>query len=481
MINDYIQVAGYFILSIIWIYILYNFIVRYKTLTRDNPKLESLVNAFMCFSISLTIDSIYWTIFNFSFYEILLPKNVSIFLGERSYFIKSLLIIAGVYVVIMLSKKKIEDLALEGREKREIERLNLELRKINEEILKFAHVIKGISECVFISDLKGTITFVNDAVMELLEYKNTELAGKSFLFMFADEEEKLKNIMTTAIKEGWEGELKARKSSGQILTVYFSASVIKDENEKPLYITGIFRDITQKKLIEEQMMQTERLASIGQLTNGIAHELNNPLTGIVGFAQLLQSNPNCDEEMKKDIETINREAMRAKEILQNLMLFARKHKTQKLMVSINDILRETMKLLNHEIKKSRVRIIENFEPDLPGVIGDYHQFQMVFLNIATNGIQAMGEKGGTLTINTETWNNLVKISITDTGPGIKPEDLNRLFDPFFTTKEVGQGTGLGLSVSYGTIKQYKGKIYVKSNPGEGATFFVELPVGEEFN
>ena len=320
--NNYLQVGGYFILTVIWIYIIYNFISKYKVVTGGNPKLRSLVNAFLFFSLALTIDSIYWTIFNFSFYKIILPEDISTFLGARSYFIKSLLIIAGIYVVIMLSKKRLEDLALEAREKREIEELNTKLRKINEEILKFAHVIKGISECVFICDLEGNITFVNDAVRKLLGYNSEHLTGKSLLNLLPDKsEEEFNNIIKSALEGGWEKELKVRKANGKNLIAYFSTSTIKDEVGKPIYITGIFRDITQKKMIEEQMIQNERLAAIGQLTNGIAHELNNPLTGISGFAQLLKINPNCDEEMKADLETINKEAMRAKGILENLMLF----------------------------------------------------------------------------------------------------------------------------------------------------------------
>ena len=141
-----------------------------------------------------------------------------------------------------------------------------------------------------------------------------------------------------------------------------------------------------------------------------------------------------------------------------------------------------MKLLNHEVKKSKIKVIENLESELPPVIGDYHQFQMVFFNIATNSIQAMKEvkeKEGILTVKTETIEGKVKITISDTGPGIKAEDLGKVFDPFFTTKEVGKGTGLGLSVSYGTVKQYKGDIYAESKYGHGATFFIELPIGDE--
>jgi len=476
-----VQVVIYLSLSLIWMFILYNFISRYKTLAPDNPKVNALVKAYIIISIAFMIDSLYWTIFNCSFIG-LLPKHISDVLGsnENVFMIKILLLVAAIYVGIIIRRKKIEEIALESKEKKEIENLNIELTERNKEILKFHHVIKGISECVFIADLEGNITFINDALTKLLEYEDCEITGKSFLNLFPEKKQQdfYKIIDSTITKGRWEEELKVLKKNGQTVLVLLSTSVIKDKEVNPMYFVGIFRDITQKKLWEEQMMQAEKLTSIGQLIAGVTHELNNPLTGIMGFAQFLQINPKCDEEMKHDLETINKEAIRAKDIVQNLMVFARNHEIKHQIISINDVLKETVNLFGYEVRKGKIKVIEELEEDLPRVTGDYHQFQQVFLNIATNSIQAMGEEGGTITIKTEKVNNNIKINISDTGPGIKPEILSKVFDPFFTTKKVGEGTGLGLSVSYGIIKQYKGKIYVQSNPGEGAKFIIELPETE---
>ena len=478
MINSYLIVLIYINLSLIWIYILYNLLFRYGKLTPDNFKVNALVKAFIVFSIALTFDSLYWTIHAFSLIE-MIPGKIAHVMGSPGnvFMIKFLLLIAGFYLVVVIRQRNIEELALEGKEKKEIELLNIELNERNREILKFAHVIKGISECVFIADMEGNISFINDAVKKLLEYEDYEISGKSFISFFPGKNtDKLKALINLIVQKSWEEEVQIKKKNGNPILVHFSASAIRDEENNPIYIAGIFRDITQKKLWEEQMIQAEKLASIGQLIAGITHEINNPLTGIMGFAQFLKINPKCDKEMQEDLETINKEAIRAKEILQKLMVFSRNHEITQQLISINDILKETKKLFNYELKKGHLEFVEELKENLPCVTGDPHQFQQIFLNIATNAIQAMREKGGTLTVKTEQDNDIIKITFKDTGPGIKPEDIPRVFDPFFTTKKVGEGTGLGLSVSYGMVKQNKGKIYVHSKEGEGATFTIEFPV-----
>lgn len=481
MINSYLIVAIYLNLSLIWIYILYNLLFRYGKLDSDNLKVNALVKAFIVFSIALMLDSLYWTVHAFSLIKII-PEEISLLLGSPGnvFTIKFLLLIAGFYLVFVIRRRNIEELALEGKEKKEIELLNIELNERNREILKFAHVIKGISECVFIANMEGKISFINDAVKKLLEYEDYEISGQSFLSFFPGKNrDELRKIINLIIQKRWEEEVQVKKKNGNPILVHFSASTIRDEQNNPIYIAGVFRDITQKKLWEEQMIQAEKLSSIGQLIAGITHEINNPLTGIMGFAQFLKINPKCDKEMQEDLDTINKEAIRAKEILQKLMVFSRNHEITQQLISINDVLKETKKLFIYELRKENLTLIEELEEDLPCVIGDPHQFQQIFLNIATNAIQAMGEHGGTLTVKTEKLNDIIKITFTDTGPGIKPEDIPKVFDPFFTTKKVGEGTGLGLSVSYGMVKQHKGKIYVQSKEGEGAAFTIEFPIDSD--
>lgn len=229
----------------------------------------------------------------------------------------------------------------------------------------------------------------------------------------------------------------------------------------------------------EQLLITDRLASIGELASGIAHELNNPLTSVIGFAQLLLSK-DLPEDVREDIKIIYSEARRATEVTKNLLIFARKHSPLKQPVSINSIIEKVLAIRAYEHKVENIQVITCLAPDLPQVMADYFQLQQVFLNIVINAEHFMlqAHQRGTLNINTWCDNGTIRASFTDDGPGIAREDSVRLFDPFFTTKEVGEGTGLGLSICHGIVAKHGGRIYVQSQLGRGATFVVELPVGK---
>ena len=229
----------------------------------------------------------------------------------------------------------------------------------------------------------------------------------------------------------------------------------------------------------EQLLITDRLASIGELASGIAHELNNPLTSVIGFAQLLLSK-DLPDDVREDIKIIYSEARRATEVTKNLLIFARKHSPLKQPVSVNSIIEKVLAIRAYEHKVENIQVITCLAPDLPQIMADYFQLQQVFLNIFINAEHFMlqAHQRGTLNINTSCDSGTIRASFTDDGPGIAREDLVRLFDPFFTTKEVGEGTGLGLSICNGIVAKHGGRIYVQSQLGRGATFVVELPVGK---
>ena len=233
----------------------------------------------------------------------------------------------------------------------------------------------------------------------------------------------------------------------------------------------------EHRQMEEQLSIMERLASIGQLASGVAHELNNPLTGIVGFSQLLLEK-DIPDDIKEDIEIIHREAQRTSAVVKNLLTFARKRASEKQLVDINGIVEKTLELRAYEQKVSNIQINTQFAPDLPQIMADYFQLQQVFLDIIINAEHSMIEvhNGGTLTITTERVGGVIKASFADDGLGIPKENLRHMFEPFFTTKEVGEGIGLGLSVCHGIITEHGGEIYAESELGQGATFVVELPV-----
>jgi PAS domain S-box-containing protein len=239
----------------------------------------------------------------------------------------------------------------------------------------------------------------------------------------------------------------------------------------------IYQDITERRKMQEQLIITDRLASVGELAAGVAHELNNPLTGVIGFSQLLLEK-DIPEDIREDVDIIYREARRSAEVVKNLLTFARKHVPQKRLLSLNSVIEKVLQLRAYEQRVNNIAVVNRLDPNLPQAMSDEFQLQQVFLNIILNAEFSMIEArhGGTLTVTTEKVDNVVRASISDDGPGISKLALGHLFDPFFTTKEVGKGTGLGLSICHGIVNEHGGRIYAESPPGEGATFIVELPL-----
>lgn len=242
----------------------------------------------------------------------------------------------------------------------------------------------------------------------------------------------------------------------------------------------IFRDITERKQMERRTQLTSRLATVGEMASGIAHEINNPLTGVIGFAQLLMQR-DIPEDVRKDVEIINDGARRVAAIVNRLLTFARQHKPKWEYININQIMESTLALRAYEMETSNIKATTQLDPELPRTMADGGQLQQLFLNLIMNAETEMksAHSGGNLLIKTRTIDNAICISLADDGPGIAKENLERIFDPFFTTREVGQGTGLGLSVCHGIITEHGGRIYAESKLGKGATFIVELPILSE--
>jgi two-component system NtrC family sensor kinase len=253
-----------------------------------------------------------------------------------------------------------------------------------------------------------------------------------------------------------------------------------DKDKRLVGSIHVAKDVSNEKLLQQQLIQSEKLSAIGELISGIAHELNNPLTGVMGYSQLLQLRKDLDDRAKENLLKINNLALRCQKIVQNLLSFARKQKPERTLSDVNDILEKTVELRGYELQVNNIEISRDLDRTLPKTIADAHQLQQVFLNIITNAEQAMLEAHGKgcLTIRTraDTQNARIIVELGDDGPGIPEVHLTRIFDPFFTTKDVGKGTGLGLSLSYGMIKEHGGNIYARSRLGEGSTFVIELPI-----
>jgi Signal transduction histidine kinase regulating C4-dicarboxylate transport system len=241
---------------------------------------------------------------------------------------------------------------------------------------------------------------------------------------------------------------------------------------------GIIRDVTAERRLADQLLQREKLAAVGQLVSGVAHELNNPLAGVLAFAQLLESEPGSADEQREAIRAIHKEAKRAAKIVSNLLLFARERDPERTRTDLNAVMVDALELRRYVLRTQQVEVVTELDSALPAVWADPFQLQQVVLNFITNAEYALKGVDHEKRITLRTWfaNSRVYASVADNGTGIESEVIDRVFNPFFTTKEVGEGTGLGLSISHGIIRQHGGHISVESAPGNGATFTVDLPL-----
>jgi len=234
------------------------------------------------------------------------------------------------------------------------------------------------------------------------------------------------------------------------------------------------------KTTQAQLIQSEKLSGIGEFVAGVTHELNNPLTSVLGFSELLKQT-STDPNQRRHLDMIHKSAQRCQKIVQALLGFARRHQPERKAVCVNGLVEAALEILNYQLRTSNIEVTTRLDPNLPQAMVDPHQIQQVFVNIINNARQAIEahQPKGWIKITTETCRPNVRVVIQDSGPGISQENLSKIFDPFFTTKEVGKGTGLGLSLCYGIIEEHGGTITPRSRPGEGATFVIELPVTHE--
>jgi two-component system NtrC family sensor kinase len=338
----------------------------------------------------------------------------------------------------------------------------------------------AMQDCVSVHDTTGKVIRANVALARRLKTIPQKVIGRHCSEIYDPTETNAKlcrhtrslNSEATAVEEV---SLPLMEGTFQI-----SISPWYDKNNRLVGSIHVAKDISNEKQLQQQLIQSEKLSAIGELISGIAHELNNPLTGVMGYSQLLQLRKDLDDRAKDNLLKINNLALRCQKIVQNLLSFARKQKPERTLSDINDILEKTVELRSYELQVNNIEIDRQLDRDLPKTIADAHQLQQVFLNVLTNAEQAMLESHGKghLTIRTrfDAQNGRIIVEIVDDGPGIAESCLTRIFDPFFTTKEVGKGTGLGLSLSYGMIKEHGGNIYARSRLGDGATFVIELPV-----
>jgi PAS domain S-box-containing protein len=341
-------------------------------------------------------------------------------------------------------------------------------------------LLESFPDLILVLDLKGQYTFVSARIAELLGYGPEQLLGKNVedAENTSPELAALYRVVATGHSSLTSCEYGSRHRDGSWRTMLGMASPLLDAEGKPAGVIISVRDVTMEKKLEQQIIQSERLAAMGQMIGGFAHELNNPLTSILGMAELLQEGEGS-EASRKQITILQQQARRAAEIVQNLQYFARPPAPGRSQVNLNELVQRTVQMQAYPLRKSNITVDFLPEPAIPAIVADPNQLMQVFLNLLLNAEQAIREsrEKGTIRVRIARNPDSVLVVFQDDGPGIAPENLTHIFDPFFTTKRPGRGTGLGLSICKTVLREHGGNIEAASAPGGGAVFTITLPVG----
>ena len=369
------------------------------------------------------------------------------------------------------------------------ERIQTE-KALKESEKKYRLIVENSSDIIFTITAIEEFAYLSPSVTDVLGYNPTELVGKPFISLVHPDDipmvkEEIQRSYNYIYKFGQEIEYRIRHISGEWRWVASKGTRVADANGNFIYFIGIMRDMTAMKQAEKEKHQLEdkaqinsRLAAVGEMAAGVAHEINNPLTAVIGFSQLLLEKQNVPEDIKDDIRIIADGSKRVADIVKRLLTFARQTKPIKTSVNLNEVIDNTLKLRQYVLKTANINVVTDYDLELPCSVVDPGQIQQVFLNLIVNAEQAMKKTHGKgiLKITTEKKGNFIRMSFQDDGPGIAKENMKHLFEPFFTTKDIGEGTGLGLSLSRSIVLEHGGQMIVESVSGPGATFIVELPV-----
>ena len=350
-----------------------------------------------------------------------------------------------------------------------------------QEVEQLALALESIGDTVVFHDPEGKIQFVNRAFQEVYGYCPEEVLRKDPMLLLVPGDEANQAIARESLAEGlragWRGEVKRLRKNGDEIDVFQTITPVKNKDGEVIGRIAVSRDITENKRVEERLREVARLSSLGELAAGVAHEINNPLTSVLGFSQLLMLE-DLPQGVREDLEIVHSEANRAAKIVHNLLSFARRPDPVKMYMDVTLVLDRALEMKTYDFQVGNIEVSRDFSADLPCTMVDAQELIQVVLNILNNAEQAMRcPRGqGRLTVRTTSSKERIKVSISDDGPGIPAEHLARIFEPFFTTKAAGEGTGLGLSISYGIVHQHGGDIWAESTPGEGTTFHIELPI-----
>ncbi len=344
---------------------------------------------------------------------------------------------------------------------------------------RFTRLVEAAEDAICTVDEEGSFTSVNRALEYVMGRNRRALIGTHFTELVEADQRGELWLMFVASLEGrrQRREMRFKRADGVVRV----ATVIT----APIYlhgrvsaVLGIIRDVTEERMLLEQLVRREKLAALGELVGGVAHEVNSPLTGILAFGQILQLDAAADEESRRAADTIVSEAKRAARIVGKLLTFARQNPPEKMRTELNQVLQDTIELRRYPLKMQQIALVVEFAESLPATWADPFQLQQVFINLLSNAEQALAARPGErrITVRTGLREGCLVATIADSGPGIAPEHLPHIFNPFYTTKPRGVGTGLGLSISFGIVREHGGTLQVESEAGKGAAFEVSLPV-----
>ena len=344
---------------------------------------------------------------------------------------------------------------------------------------KYRGIFEASRDMILVTAPNGRIIEMNPAGYQMLGIQNLGGGARRPHFRdFFSSPEDCEGVISSINAKNFVSniEMDLKHADGRRIRSLISGSLDQGAAERGPTIHFLVKDIEERRQIEEQIAQADKLASIGQLSAGIAHEINNPLGVILGYTQLLIRHTDTSSETFQDLKTIEKHVRNCKTIVEDLLHFTRSSPPQETIIRIDEAMDDVLQFVQQHAELNQIEVIREYDGNVPEMMLDEKKMKQVFMNLIMNARHAVGESG-ILTIGTE-YNrerNTVEIRITDNGYGIDKKNLSRIFDPFFTTKPTGEGTGLGLSVSYGIVKNHGGDIRVESVPGEGSTFSIILP------
>lgn len=356
-------------------------------------------------------------------------------------------------------------------------------RNLSESEKKFRNFFENSKDIIYFSDKGGHITNINTSGAELLGFEEP-VATVNFHDLFNDPDH-LEQYLRCLREDGFisDLEMECKGNNGVTRHILLTANSIYNQDGEIVGCEGIGKDMTRLKTMTEQLINHEKMASVGQMAAGVAHEINTPLGIILGYTQLMMDDYDKNSDEFTNLQVVERQTKACRRIVADLLKFSRQAESAKTAININKIILEILAVTEHNLNINGIKVVRNFADDLPQIFGDSEKLHQVFINLFNNAQYAM-EKGGQITLSTENQGSEVMVSIGDNGTGIAEDIKNRIFDPFFTTKDVGKGTGLGLSVTYGIIKDHGGHIEVESpvtetdndSSGGGTVFHIWLPI-----